>query len=159
MKRENAFLLAYYIALLLPPLGDYRHTALTLLAILASLVLFWMYRSLKDESFFYFYNFVALLGIVLSLGNYNPYYPITLGVAYALLSLLLLHMTYARFHAYFGTVTRETLFYTLLTIPISFLSVYLFLIYPVGYGFLGFFVLSVVIIAGIALLMRSSESK
>jgi len=124
-----------------------------------SLVVFFLYSLVREEVLFYLYNFVALIGIIIALGEYNPYSPVTIAVAYIILSLLLLHITYARFYNYFRMLRRETLIYTLLSLPISFFSVYLFLIYPIGYGFWGVFVLVILSVVIIALLMRSSESE
>ena len=159
MKRENLFLAAYYAALLIAPMGNLRFTILTGISILLSLIVFFLYSLVKDEVLFYLYNFVALIGIIIALGEYNPYSPVTIAVAYIILSLLLLHITYARFYNYFRMLRRETLIYTLLSLPISFFSVYLFLIYPIGYGFWGVFVLVILSVVIIALLMRSSESE
>ncbi len=159
MRRENLFLLAYIIALTIAPLGDFRHTIMALASLVGTLGVFMLYKSIGDETLFYIYNFLALIGIVVALGGYDPYSPITLLVAYALLSLVLLHITYARFTSYFGMVRMETVFYTLLTLLLSFFSVYLFLVYPMGYGFWGVFFLALLILVGVILLMRSSKSE
>ncbi len=159
MKREWIFLILYFIILLLYPMGDLRLTYITALVIGISIVFIFLYRVIRDEILFYVYNFIALLGIVFSLANYDPYSLITLGLAYLALALLFLHMTYYRFILLFGKVKGDTIAYTLLSIPMAYLSILLFLIYPMGYGFWGVFILVMLIVLLLYLLMRSSESK
>ncbi len=159
MKKEWYFLGAYYALLLVVPMGNLRYIWLVVLDVLASLAFLYLYRVVKDEILFYVYNFIALVGIVFALGNYNPYSPLTLGVAYTLMALWMLHMTYARFEPMFGKVRLDTIAYTLLTFPLAYFSVYLFLIYPIGYGFWGVFTLVMLIVILIYVLMRSPKSE
>jgi hypothetical protein len=159
MKREWIILGVYYALLLIYPIGDWRITYITALDIGISIVFIFLYRIIKDEVLFYVYNFIALLGIVFSLANYNPYSPVTLALAYISLSLLLLHITYYRFTLLFGMVKIDTIIYTLLSIPLAYLSIYLFLIYPMGYGFWGIFMLVMLSIIILYFLMRSPEPK
>ncbi len=159
MKREWLFLLSYYALLLIAPLGDVRLTFLTGLMIGLSLLFLYFYKVIKDEILFYVYNFMAILGIIFSLGDYNPYSPLVIGIAYLMLTLLFLHMVYARFIPIFGIVRRDTIVYTILSIPLAYLSIYLFLIYPIGYGFFGLFFVGILILIFLYLLMRSSKPK
>ncbi len=159
MRREWFFLITYYALLLIGPLGDIRLTFLTGLTIGISLLFLYFYWIIKDEILFYVYNFIAILGIVFSLGDYNPYSPLTLGIAYLMLTFVFLHIIYARFLPIFGMVRRDTVIYTLLSMPLAYLSIYLFLIYPMGYGFFGMFVLVMLIVVLIYFLMRSPKSQ
>jgi len=159
MRRDWIFLILYYILILIYPMGDLRITYITLLVVGISILIIFLYRIIGDEILFYVYNFIALLGIVFSLVNYNPYSLLTLGLAYLALSLLFLHMTYYRFNLLFGKVKGDTLVYTLLSLPLAFLSILLFLIYPIGYGFFGIFILVMLILATLYFIMRSSEPK
>ncbi len=153
------FLISYYALLLIAPLGDVRLTFLTGLMIGLSLLFLYFYKVIKDEILFYIYNFMAILGIVFSLGDYNPYSPLVIGIAYLMLALIFLHMVYARFVPMFGMVRRDTIIYTLLSLPLAYLSIYLFLVYPIGYGFFGMFFLVILIVFLLYFLMRSPKSK
>jgi len=159
MKREWILLGIYYILLLLYPMGNIRLIGITLITIGISVVFIFLYRIIKDETLFYVYNFIALLAIVFSLADYNPYSPITIALAYLSMALLFLHMTYSRFTFLFGKVKGDTIFFTLLSFPLGYLSIYLFLIYPIGYGFWGIFILVMLIVLILYFLMRSSEPK
>lgn len=159
MRKEWLFLISYYALLLIAPLGDTRLTFLTGLMIGLSLLFLYFYRIIKDEILFYVYNFMAILGIVFSLGDYNPYSPLVIGIAYLMLTLIFLHMIYARFVPMFGMVRRDTVVYTLLSIPLAYLSIYLFLIYPIGYGFFGMFFIVMLIVVLLYFLMRLPKPK
>jgi hypothetical protein len=159
MKKEWIYLLVYYTLLLLIPLGDRTPTFLVVLTIGLSLLFMYFYKVIGDEILFYVYNFIAILGTLFALMPYNPYSPLTIGIAYLLLTLILLHMTYARFLPLFGSVRRDTIIYTILSAPMAYLSIYLFLIYPIGYGFVGMLILIVLIIIFIYFLMRSPKSQ
>ncbi len=159
MKKEWYFLLIYYALLFIVPLGNLRYTYLVALDVGMSMAFIFLYKVVGDEIIFYIYNFIALVGIIFALGDYNPYSPVTLAVAYTLMVLVLLHITYARFEPMFGKVRLDTIAYTLLSFPMAFFSVYIFLIYPIGYGFWGVFMLVVLIIFLIYLLMRSPKSE
>ncbi len=162
MKKEWIFLIIYYVLLLIYPLGRSQYLRIlyiTALVVGISIAFLFLYRVIGDERLFYVYNFIALLGIVFSLANYDPYSLLTLALAYLALSLLFLHMTYYRFTLLFGNVKGNTIAYTLLTIPMAYLSVLLFLIYPMGYGFWGVFILVMLIVILLYFLMRSSESQ
>ncbi len=159
IRKERIFLISYYTLLLVAPLSDVRLTFLTGLMIGLSLLFLYFYRIIRDEILFYVYNFIAILGIVFSLGDYNPYSPLVIGIAYLMLTLIFLHMVYARFIPMFGMVRRDTIIYTLLSLPLAYLSIYLFLIYPIGYGFFGMFILVILIVFLLYFLMRSPKPK
>ncbi|OYT59560.1 hypothetical protein B6U71_02500 [Euryarchaeota archaeon ex4484_178] len=94
IERQWLFLIIYYILLPIPSLNSLSSLFATLGTIGVSILILFFYKIIKDEILFYLYNFIGILGLIFTLSSYNPYSPLTLLIAYGLLSLILLHINY-----------------------------------------------------------------
>ncbi len=161
MKRSIWISLGIYFFLLLL-LSSYslRIFLLSAMTISIAVLLLILYRIIESEIFFYAYNFTGITALLISLKNYNPYSWVTLGVAYSVLSILLIHLYLYRFFQKFGTIKRETLAYLLLATLLSFFSVQIFMMGSIGYGFWGAVGLGVAILILLYFLIqpKSKES-
>ncbi len=127
--------------------------------LLLSLALFFLYRIIESDVFFYTYNFLALVTLPIALEGYDPYSWVTVALAYSLLSLLLLHIYLYRFFSKFGMIKGETILYVLLSLPLSFVSVYIFINASIGRGFWGAVALIIVIVVLLYFLIHSESEK
>ncbi|MCD6275544.1 MAG: hypothetical protein J7J42_02250 [Thermoplasmata archaeon] len=160
MKRYAWIPLGIYLASLpFFAIESLRIFLLTLMSVGITLGIIILYLIIQDELLFYIYNFAAIVSLIVSLENFNPYSLFTLLIGYSLLLLLLLHIYLYRFTQKFGVIRRDTLIYVILSIPLSYASVYLFLSMSVGYGFWGAALLLSLILVLLYFLIRSKSEK
>ncbi len=160
IKYASWFFLYLYLGIL--PLlvwPHYRVLVLVLGGIGATLVLLLLWRIIKDDLLFYGYNLMALLTLPLAMQFYNPYSMETIGVGYMLLTLLLLHMYMLRFKNKYEMIHRDTVIYVILASALGYLSVYLFMYYPIGYGLWGAIALMALILFMLYLILRPESKK
>jgi len=149
----------YFFLLLLLASSSLRILLLTLTVIGISIAALFLYKIIESEVFFHLYNFIAVVALPVALEGYNPYSWVTIALAYALLALLLLHIYLHRFFQRFGMIKRETVVYVLLSLPLSFLSAYIFFHLPIGYGFWGIVGLGMMILLLLYFLVRPKSEE
>ena len=115
----------YYAIILLISHGVMFSLSLVFIILAIFLIIF--YHIIKDEVIIYAYMFLSIVSIIFPFLSLPPYSPVTIGVLYTLLSLPLYHLIIVKFKEKYGKIYIDTLTYTFLSLPLSFLSVYFFL--------------------------------
>ena len=160
MKRIPWVLLGIYLSSLILLIWPHsRVMVLVLGSIGAILLLLFLWRVIRDDLLFYGYNLLALLTLPLAMQFYNPYSMLTIGLGYLLLTILLLHIYTVRFENKFKVIHRDTVIYVILAVLLGYLSVYLFMYYPIGYGLWGAVALMALILFMLYLILRPEPKK